>query len=404
MPTTTVEKQLEKLQRLVRATPVEGRPARWATLPPRLSSDEQTTVSFSREEVDAIKALSVALAEDLRFEHLRRPDKAAEMFAMECFVNKRGSRVAAFVEENGREPADRICYLPVLHLKVTRRNDIVGIALLPPTELGLPSLDGPFRADAANTGSIAAIEVTGTDLQRMAERAKLRAERALRILRVALRAHRSINDRQLRFSLGTAYAFDERLGGWSARQDVAYELGLDARLVELVKKQAVASVSLEPKTRLQRAVHLALEWVERARMSGDPLVALLFEFFALEAVIGDKAEGQKAQSLAFRQALIALDQTGGFRHPDRTWFLYDRVRSSAVHGSPPPPVDWKVAGNFAWAVNITLDQYLRLVEEHGLTSRGAVLTYLRKHPRRDDLLQWLRERGAAHWRDYAGPD
>jgi hypothetical protein len=51
-----------------------------------------------------------------------------------------------------------------------------------------------------------------------------------------------------------------------------------------------------------------LRWIERARFTGEPLIALLYLFFALEALLGDKPEGLKADDLAFGSGLGRANQ------------------------------------------------------------------------------------------------
>ena len=96
-----------------------------------------------------------------------------------------------------------------------------------------------------------------------------------------------------------------------------------------------------------KAADRALGWIERAQLTGDRLVALLFLFFALEAILGDESEGSKAMPLAFRQALLDVDRSGGFSDPNPTWLLYGAVRSAAVHGSEAPPISERTLSTFA---------------------------------------------------------
>jgi hypothetical protein len=70
--------------------------------------------------------------------------------------------------------------------------------------------------------------------------------------------------------------------------------------LDVVAKQPVAAMPLEPSTDIDRKAGMALRWMEAASLSGDPLTALLFLFFALEALLGDKSEGLKAHGLARR--------------------------------------------------------------------------------------------------------
>jgi hypothetical protein len=145
---------------------------------------------------------------------------------------------------------------------------------------------------------------------------------------------------------------------------------------------------------------LALRWMERAWLAGDPLVALLYLFFALEGLLGDKSEGLKAHGLAFRQTMLSHVATGGFGHPNETWFLYDQVRSSAVHGEIAPEISSDIVRSFAENVRATLNDYLNVAGQHGLTKRGRLLAVLDHHADRSQLVAWLRTHGGPIWTTY----
>jgi len=101
--------------------------------------------------------------------------------------------------------------------------------------------------------------------------------------------------------------------------------------------------------------------MERACLTGDELIALLYRFFALEALLGDKSEGLKAHGLAFREMMLSRIVSGGFRHPNATFFFYDQIRSAAVHGEEDPAVAQADAAGFEWAARDALTNYLVLV-------------------------------------------
>jgi hypothetical protein len=83
---------------------------------------------------------------------------------------------------------------------------------------------------------------------------------------------------------------------------------------------------------IERKALVAVRWLDRAFLTGDELVALLYRFFALEALLGRKSEGLKAHGLALRQMVLAHAVTGSFPNPNATLLLYDKIRSGAVHG------------------------------------------------------------------------
>ncbi len=194
-----------------------------------------------------------------------------------------------------------------------------------------------------------------------------------------------------------SYAFDDRLSGWGTRDDAAYDLGFGGDLITKAENQPVSRMPAHPATDIAKKADLALRWMERAWLTGEPLVALLYLFFALEAMLGDKSEKLKAHGLAFRQTMLSHVVDGNFPHPSGTWFLYDTVRSGAVHGEDAPDVEWKVVHSFAWDVRRTLNQYLTVAEKHKYARRARLLKFLDEHPDRPRLIAWLREGGGEIW-------
>jgi hypothetical protein len=77
-------------------------------------------------------------------------------------------------------------------------------------------------------------------------------------------------------------------------------------LLEAVRATPVAGL---PPTAAKKSINekalLAVEWLDRAVFTPDPLVATLFRFFALEALLGDKSGGLKNGVLALRQMMLS---------------------------------------------------------------------------------------------------
>lgn len=232
------------------------------------------------------------------------------------------------------------------------------------------------------------------------KQARDQVSHALRLLRIALREHPGIASVQLRFRLGLTYALDENIYGWIQREDAPAPLTLDGKLVELARDQPISVLPRQPLTDIDKKADLALRWMERAWVTGEPLVALLYLFFALEAMLGDRSEGLKAHGLAFRQTMLSHITTGGFSNPNRTWFLYDRVRSGAVHGEDAPLVNWDMVSSFRWVVRRALNQYVGLTQKNNIVKRGRLLRLLDEHADRPQLIAWLRRNGGPIWNDY----
>jgi hypothetical protein len=209
-----------------------------------------------------------------------------------------------------------------------------------------------------------------------------------------------ISDQQLRFRLGASYAVAGEITGWISPAGTAFELELSDELVQLAERQEVADLSSDPQNKVERQALIATKGMEKARFETEPLDALLDLFSALEALLGDRSEGLKAAALAFRVALLGSVTGEGFTDPGRTFWLYDKVRSYAVHGEEPPAVDDDMVQRFSATVWRTLDLYLRFAKENNLTKRSQVNRALMDSPRRPELAAWLRDHSGAAWTDY----
>jgi hypothetical protein len=357
---------------------------------------------MDRDEVAAMDAAAQVLATDLAFEHLRKPHDELQIFVARAQADQGKDHVGAFLRQHERQILDLVCYLTVEYLSVVEETRLLQLRLLPLTDPSIAGVAHGLSSDKP-VGCVAAVDVRGTSYGKMAERARTTAEHALRVTRVGLREHNSINDRQLRFRLGTAHAFGDQLTGWRSRSDVAYELDFGPSFADLVGRTPVWTLPAEPDTDIEKKADVALRWMERARFTGEPLIALLYLFFALEALLGDKSEKLKADGLAFRQMMLNYIVTGEFAHPNTTWFLYDQVRSGAVHGENVPDIDEDTLRRFEWTVRDSLNQYLTLARDAGIGRRGKLLQMLRDHPDRPKLTEWVLENGGAGWATYLNP-
>lgn len=346
--------------------------------------------------VAAIEEAKDALREDLVFEHLGDPDEVVWQFAGHALVEAEGDRVDAFVSEHARIASWRTCFVGVEYLDVQSEISVLGLQLIPLDDPRVPSLLN-LPALKPTAGCVAAVEVQGTHLGVMGQRAKTHARAVLRRLRFALRSHRSIHDRQLRFRVAEAYAYDERLHGWQTPADAAWGLTLGPELSGFAGEATPAVLAGGLQTKLQRHLDLALRWLERAAMTDDPITALLYGFFALEALLGDKTAGLKAQDLAFRQTMLSHEVEGHFPHPERTMRLYDEVRSAAVHGEAIPDIGERELQSFLGSVRTALRQVCRLAEEESLVSRSRLRAYLDAHPDRPEVEDWLRGAFGDSW-------
>jgi len=361
------------------------------TLPADLASNEAKTVYFFRDEVEAADAATAALLGDLRFEHLDHAEDKVRRFMAECWADRSTDHVPLFVASHSAEVRKATCFIPVEFLSVTSVREFPGVRLLPVDVPQIPRQTPGFILEKP-TGCVAA------SLAKMADRARGCVRFVLRAVRVAESGR--VHDFQLRFRIGIGYAFDDRLQGWNRRSDDAYELTLTEQGVKELLGHSALSVPMSGRSDIEEKAALAMDWMERACLTGDNLIAMLYRFFALEALLGDKSEGLKANGLAFREMMLSHIVEGGFRHPNATFFYYDQIRSVAVHGGQAPDVPKDAAAQFEWAVRDALCDYLALARQQGLSRRGKLLKFLDQHPDKPKLLTWIRDYGGPDWNKF----
>ncbi len=347
-----------------------------------------------------MKAAEDAINADERFEYLAPATDLIREFVADCASDPQSDRVKGFMERHGKDPSSQVCYFGIESLRVSQVAQVAGIRLLPTGDPAIPASNPLFRVGEPVTG-VEAVTVTGTGEVQMAARARQLAEHAFRVMRIALRqTYHGLNPEQLRFRLGTSHAFSEGVGGWRRHEDGAFPLDLPTDLSLVVAVPVVGLPPTAPRKSVNEKALLAVQWLDRAVFTSDPLVATLFRFFALEALLGDASDRLKNGLLALRQMTLSRIAAGYFRHPDDTLLQYDQVRSHAVHGEIAPTVTREQAGLFAWAVRDTLDQYLTVANQHGFNRRRQLLDLLDRYEGRDELIAWIRVNGSTEWTDY----
>jgi hypothetical protein len=385
-----VEKALEELQRLVRqpapAEPVGGFTS--GQVPEELATPEATWLYLPPDESEALEVLRWLLPEDLRFEYMDKGERteATWRFVCDAHFTRDKSHVEDFVAKHAREPMELTCFFPVLLLAVSEASTLQGARLIPAADVDLPAaMLGP---DPRTTmASVIAVECSGTDYVRMSVRAAEVARHALRLLRTGLREEHFLPDRQLRFTLGESYWFSDGIGGWAAKSDVGWPYEPDAGALERAIARPIASLPLVGSSDIERCANRALQWFEQAQLAVDPLMEVLLLTFALEAILGRKSGKLKARELALRRAVLACKVTGNFTHPARFYLIYDKVRSVAVHGGEPPPVDRELIDAVAWDVRRALNEFLEFAEAEGLVKRARVLDALDSDPGIPEIIE-----------------
>ena len=219
----------------------------------------------------------------------------------------------------------------------------------------------------------------------MKERASKKVEHALRQLRAGLREHRSIPINSSGSGSALHDWFDGGGGGWSTPSDRIIDVGLNNDLVELAASAEIARLPAEGGTRIEKAARRALQWFDDALLATDTLKEVLYLFFALEGILGDKSDKLKGENLALRRALLSHKLDQGFAHPGRIYGLYDKVRSEAVHGGEPLDVSESEVSKFQWDVRRAINEFLEYARKEAFSKPGKLLAALDSDPVRDEI-------------------
>jgi hypothetical protein len=398
-----VRRVLKKLQVEARSNsaPDDQGHAIW-NLPEELATEDFVSIVLDGAGLTAMENAKAEVLKDQRLEYLdsREVDDLLWRFIHGCLLDRSHDKVKAFMDEHGREVQEETCYLPIEHLTVTTERQILGVRLLPLSSEEVPSPGRPWFKLDKPVGGLIAVPVTGTKHGLMAARASVTAEHALRVLRVALKlAYPAILDRQVRFRLAGTWTFSEEASGFAVGPDRVYGFSLGDNLPDLFT-QVVLGLRGDPRSTIERQAVLAVDWINRGLFASERVVALLFHFFALEALLGDKSEGLKGPVIARRRAMLAAAMDTGFLHPHANYFLYENVRSAAVHGELSDEVTEDTVQTFCSDVRTALQQFLGYAAKERFTKKSDLVRSLDNHPKSEELLEWLRENGGPLWDKY----
>lgn len=78
--------------------------------------------------------------------------------------------------------------------------------------------------------------------------------------------------------------------------DIAYPVELPTDLKPTLAVPVAGLPVTAPKKSINEKALLAVQWLDRAFFTSDPLVATLFRFFALEALLGDVFRGPQERT------------------------------------------------------------------------------------------------------------
>lgn len=392
-----LRKLLKTLQHEVRAEGKLDTPyGRGGSIPEDLATPEAGWLQVGPSIARLINEVTSALLDDEHYEHLAgEADAAVWEFVCKCAIDRRTDHVKAFVSEHSREPQSFTSSFSVDHLTVAGPETIGDVVLLPlPDET--TSGGKHLRRDIA-AGSMAQVVVTGTSSDRATERGRERARHALSLLRVSLANLRMLNVKQLRFRLGEMYLVGENLQGMHRHDDVAYGIDLDKPIGETFPDFKQLEVPFAGRTDIQKRFALAVSWIDASYMDASPIHRVGFLFTALEAMLGDSAEGLKAPALVFYRTALGHIVQGGFPDPHRLYYLYDQVRSYATHGEAPADVIEDDIVYLTWNIRETLLDLVTFCQDRNLTSRKQVRQELVKEGVGEQTLNYLRETGPQDW-------
>ena len=367
---------LKMLVKKVRQPPPdgEGRALMYRVAPGDIARGDFRGMTLVGQQVKAFEVALERLASDQRFEWLPLKELDDALWHLACEAKAQPSAdglAEAFVDEYANEPVTQMCFFSIEGLDVEAETELLQIRFLPATSTTMPenvaALSDLVR-DPVNC--VAAVEVCGTSDVRMAARGREAVEHALRVLRFTLRAPMTLRDEALWFKVGRVWWTEGGGHQWQMPKRPAAPVLLRSDLVDKAAAEPVAALTATGGSAIDEHARIALGWFERSQLEEDPLSKLLYLYFALEAIVGDRSEGLKGDKLALRRAILSHLTTGKFSHPARAYVFYEEVRSKAVHGSHVTvPVDDDEVRNFSYDVRAGINEFLELASARGFTKR-----------------------------------
>jgi hypothetical protein len=116
--------ELRKLQTTVRAAhPKDERPVASRRIPADLATAEFKSMSFFRDEVEALELAVAAVKADLALEHLHKPDDEVWRFAIAASLDKTTDQVSHFIETESPRGVRRLIGLRVRRVAGSRCDD-----------------------------------------------------------------------------------------------------------------------------------------------------------------------------------------------------------------------------------------------------------------------------------------
>ncbi len=397
----SVRKLLQKLQGVVTSQSRDAELAGSFRVPAEYESILGRCVSYSTAASDLLGRLHVEIASDFGLEHLTQQQVENELFRFicSCKADPRTRAADIFLERNLREVEEKEAWYAINHLEVEGLLTQDGVRIVP-VEQALRDAVGVDRWDQ-RAKSLALVTVRGSNQARMIERGLAEVRDALAGLRVRLR-ERGCSPELLRFQFGHLAGIRRHESTWTWHHVDALNLTLSHEAIERLDALPVPT-GKPGLTDAGRRLRTALEWIDRAYLTDDLVVRVVFQLTALEAILGSKDDRLKAQVLAFTGALLTAAAVGEFSHPNRIYFMYEDVRSTAVHGSETPPLDKQDVQSLERHVNELIAIYARLVAEHGFQTRKQLLRWVEQQVDVEVLLAQLAELAPESWLGFTWP-
>jgi hypothetical protein len=251
---------------------------------------------------------------------------------------------------------------------------------------------------------LARVTVRGSITDPMVSKARAKVEDAMAKLRINAAGQGAL-DSQLRFHLDGHWTWaDGGRGGWwrTPQQLVSLEVG--PVLLEPDRAHPVTVLPYPAQTDVQKRAQFALMWLDQAARADEPLLRTVLPLFALEALVGDRSEKLKANSLVFYRIMLGATVSGWWTSPNALHTFYREIRSHAVHGSIPAREASKANISFLNSdARSALREYLILCEREGFTKRSQLLGWLTTHQLAAEITAWLAEHDPAIWGGWEPP-
>ena len=408
------EKHLKRLLNKIKVeTPSHQKSSKrtWVSMPRELKSKSKfspvNTLSLFDKEVDFYYDSFEKLRTDDRTEYLRENElkDKLDILIWEVWLDDSErnnekffeNKIEEFLEDIFKPLEEYEIIFKINNLKIEKEVTLWDCLIknFSKEELIIEGFDknGLYEISDFENKTLIFVKEVGNNNSLIIERARKKANFAIKILQSYLSEMRLILNDQLLFSLSTDYVVrktsDSRLkGGWKRNfspilfdNENAFAKFTD-KANDHYKK--IYSFNSEVKNAIERVFY----WIGKSVSEPDFDIKLTLLFTALETLLTTKRDGLKGERISYRVALLSSVFDKAYIHPAEILTMY-KMRNDIIHGSKVEIVSKNECLELMCIVRETLDFYIKFAEKFSAKNPSDVINKLIKSQHSEKLQKWL---------------